>query len=312
MIYITQGHQNSIGPEIFFKALLQLPTAEWGKLRFVASSSVVESTLNQLKITYQWKDEVLVLPQASLTCLLIDKIQSSLPPSTLALEMALAVLKPKDDILLTLPTAKDQLIFKGEKTAGYTEYLRARYQTPDTAMLFMAPDDLTLLVTDHIPLEKVSRTLTTDLIFSKVANCLKGMNKYFKLPQEVIFAGINPHCGENGLLGTEDQVIVPAITRLSKSFPKCKFLGPYSADTLHFHKRDVSQLKVYMYHDQGLPLFKALHGTIGLNISLGLPFLRMSVDHGTAFDLYGKNVADASGALFLITSALKVQKTISE
>lgn len=310
MIFVTQGHGQSIGPEVFFKALFKLPAADWKNFTFVAQKSVIEQTLTQLMVAFHWDNGYLILSQGKLSCILIDHQSSSYPPSTVALDRALTMMGHQQDILLTLPTSKDQLIFKDQLMAGYTEYLRHRFNNQDVAMLFMAPDDLTLLVTDHLPLKRVPQVLTTELIVGKVKQCLDGLAHYFNLPQEVLFAGINPHCGENGILGDEDLVIAPAIEKLSALFPALKFLGPYSADTLHFHKRAVPQLKVYMYHDQGLPLFKALHGTVGLNISLGLPFLRMSVDHGTAFELFGKNQADASGALFLLQSALICQKRL--
>lgn len=304
MIFVTQGHQKSIGPEIFFKALLQLPKNKWRYFNFIASKSVIEETLSTLKIDFSWNNQVLHLDGGQLGIVFLDDINSFLPASTQAMEVALDHIKSPEDILLTMPTSKDQLILSGEKMLGHTEYLRKRLNCPDTAMLFSAPDDFTLLVTDHLPLSKISEALTEELIFARIENCLRGMQLYFDLPDEVLIAGINPHCGEGGLLGVEDQRLFPVIDKLKGTFPQCKFFGPYSADTLHFHKRPAAQLKVYMYHDQGLPLFKAKHGTLGLNISLGLPFLRMSVDHGTAFELYGKNCADAQGALYLLQAAL--------
>ncbi len=311
MIYITQGHQQSIGPEVFFKALIQLPPESWSYFKFVAHRQVIEQTLSNLSLSFSWQENQLVLEAGQLACLLFDDSLADLLQSTIALELALGELNHCNDILLTLPTSKDQLIHNGQLKAGYTEFLRARFNCPNVAMLFMAPSDLTLLVTDHIPLKNVSATITSNLIEAKVEQCLEGLKKYFSLPDEVLVAGINPHCGENGILGDEDGVIPPAIEKLTTNYSSIKFFGPYSADTLHFHRRSCSQLKVYMYHDQGLPLFKAIHGTVGLNISLGLPFLRMSVDHGTAFELYGRNIADESGALFLLKAALAAQKKIA-
>ena len=104
----------------------------------------------------------------------------------------------------------------------------------------------------------------------------------------------------------EEKYIKKDILDLEKLYGHI-FSGPFSGDTLHHHQRlDKKQLFVYMYHDQGLAQFKSQYGLIGLNITLGLPFLRLSVDHGTAFDLYGKNKANISGMLFLFKQAFEV------
>ncbi len=112
-------------------------------------------------------------------------------------------------------------------------------------------------------------------------------------------------------MGSEELNLKPAIDKL-KSTPNLNVIGYISGDTLHFHKKDnIKQLFVYMFHDQGLSKFKSENGVIGLNITFGLPFLRLSVDHGTAFDLYGKNKANISGMLYLINTALKVNHHVN-
>jgi 4-hydroxythreonine-4-phosphate dehydrogenase len=144
------------------------------------------------------------------------------------------------------------------------------------------------------------------LIINKLQITLDNFKKYFFPFNEVILAGINPHAGENGILGDEEKHIKSAITELEKSYGKI-FKGPVSGDTLHYlHDSTKNQLLVYMYHDQGLTQFKSQYGLIGLNITLGLPFLRLSVDHGTAFELYGKNKANISGMLYLFKQAFEV------
>ncbi|MBF0208641.1 MAG: 4-hydroxythreonine-4-phosphate dehydrogenase PdxA [Oligoflexia bacterium] len=216
-----------------------------------------------------------------------------------------------ENILLTLPTSKDQLVLDGKLQMGHTEFLRSYFRKPELPMVFIADDVAVLLITDHIPLRDVAKTITSDLIVEKVAVTLNGQVNRFSQLDEVFIAGINPHAGENGLLGNEDVVVSDAITRLKERFPDVDFLGPISADTLFFHKkRKKRQLFVYMFHDQGLPLFKSIYGFTGLNVTFGLPFLRMSVDHGTAFELFGQNMADSSGALYMLRSALRIDKAV--
>ena len=147
---------------------------------------------------------------------------------------------------------------------------------------------------------------------NKVRTTLDNFKKYFFPFEEVVFSGINPHAGENGILGDEEKHIKSAMTDLEKHYGKI-FTGPFSGDTLHHHYlSDKNQLFVYMYHDQGLAQFKSQYGLIGLNITLGLPFLRLSVDHGTAFELYGKNKANISGMLFLLKQAFEVNSHVNQ
>lgn len=213
---------------------------------------------------------------------------------------------------MTLPTSKDQLIYNGQSLAGYTEFFRSFYNNNNIAMTFKGTTQNVLLITDHVALKDVPKTITEELIVEKTNTTLNFYQKYFYAFDEVIFSGINPHVGENGILGSEDKIISVAIDELKKKHT-LTFKGPYSGDTLHMHHDETKkQLFVYMFHDQGLSQFKAMHGLIGLNISMGLPFLRLSVDHGTAFDLYGKNKANPTGLIFLFKQAFEVTKYVNK
>lgn len=297
MIYVTQGHEAGIGLEIFLKSFILLSREEKNEIRLVVSNSDLVNNLADLKLS----------PKLFKDLKIIENIESTKFSSTNSLMTALSIITPKD-ILVTLPTSKDQLIFKGVSCAGYTEFFRAYYQNPNISMTFKGLTQNVLLITDHIPLKEVANQITAELIQNKVQLTLDNFKKYFYQFNEVIFSGINPHAGENGLLGNEEIHIKTAMAKLEKGYGSL-FKGPLSGDTLH-HYFDSSkkQLFVYMFHDQGLAQFKSQHGLIGLNITLGLPFLRLSVDHGTAFDLYGKNKASVTGMLFLFQQAFEVIK----
>lgn len=298
MIYVTQGHEKSIALEIFLKSYLLLSSEERERITFVRDTQNFEE---QLKLLNYSKD---------LFCELKNlETKSKLHSQTLA-SVILATEKMKEgDILVTLPTSKDQLKYNGKTLLGYTEFLREYYQNPHLAMTFKADHETLFLVTDHIPLKDVTTTLTKEYIKKKLALVLNEHRKHYFSFEEVLVAGINPHAGEGGLLGDEDQNIVLALEDLKSEFSDIKFIGPLSGDTLHFHKKkNVKQLLVYMFHDQGLPVFKSHYGLKGINLTLGLPFLRMSVDHGTAFDLYGKNQASAEGCLYVLKHALSLKR----
>ncbi len=208
----------------------------------------------------------------------------------------------KNDLLITLPTSKDQL--NGFK--GHTDYFRSLYN-PYASMNFLAYDDNYLLISDHIPLSSVPK-ITSKEIVENLGSTLNSI--YFKNSkiEEIYFSGINPHCGESGILGNEDIEVTKAKDIASKMFPQIKFLGPFSGDTLHTYKNDKNQLFVYMFHDQGLAPFKIKNGTIGINATFGLPFLRFSPDHGTAFNIYGKNIANYMGMSYLLNQSLRVEE----
>lgn len=296
MIYVTQGHESGIGLEIFLKSFLLLNKDERKDIRLVVDRNDYQKNLKDLGL-----NQILF---SDLT--IIENTKFSSFSSTNSLLTVLALIQ-ENDLLITLPTSKDQLFLNNKNQAGYTEFFRTFYNNKNIAMTFKGIDQNILLITDHIPLKEVSSFITKDLIVNKINITLKNFKKYFSSFDEVIFAGINPHAGEGGVLGVEDKCIEEAITILEKSYGKI-FKGPYSGDVLHsYHDKNINQLLVYMYHDQGLAQFKSRYGLIGLNITLGLPFLRLSVDHGTAFLLYGKNKANISGMLYLLRQAFEVQ-----
>ena len=300
MIYVTQGHEKGIGLEVFLKSFLLLSSKEKSEVVLVADSEVLAQNLLDLNLSKKsFKDLHLVTLGADKT----------IPSSTRALLHTLNIIA-KDDILVTLPTSKDQLILNGKLMAGYTEFFRSYYNNVNISMTFRGISQNVLLITDHVALKDVTKKITKNLIIEKTNTTIEFYKKYFSTFNEIVFSGINPHVGENGILGKEDYIIKEAIELLKKEHV-LKFSGPYSGDTLHMHDdSSKNQLFVYMFHDQGLAQFKAIHGLIGLNISMGLPFLRLSVDHGTAFDLYGKNKANPTGMIFLFKQAFEVTKYV--
>lgn len=301
MIYVTQGHESGIGLEIFIKSFLLLSKEEKKLVRLVVSRADFDKNLIDLNLS----------PNLFKDLLIIDNVVTTKFSSTNSLLTALSLITEKD-ILVTLPTSKDQLVYNNKNLAGYTEFFRKYYQNKNIAMTFKGISKNILLITDHIPLKEVTKKITSQLIEEKINITLENFNKYFYPIEEVIFSGINPHAGENGILGSEEDNIKDAMVNLQKSYGLI-FKGPYSGDTLHhYFNSNKKQLFVYMFHDQGLATFKNEYGLIGLNITLGLPFLRLSVDHGTAFELYGKNEANSTGMLFLFKQAFEVNSVIDK
>ncbi|PPC85461.1 MAG: 4-hydroxythreonine-4-phosphate dehydrogenase PdxA [Hyphomicrobium sp.] len=200
--------------------------------------------------------------------------------------------------MVTNPIAKSVLYEAGFAHPGHTEYLgtRARIHWPTAdinPIMMLACDDLRVVpLTIHIPLSDVPKHITTALIEATARTLAKSLKKNFGISQpRIAVCGLNPHAGEAGTIGLEDRdIIAPAIASLVQS--GLHITGPHSADTLfHAAARRNYDAVLAMYHDQALIPIKTLAFDEGVNVTLGLPFIRTSPDHGTAFDIAGKGLA---------------------
>jgi len=310
MILITQGHEKSISIEVFLKSFLLLPHQEQNKILFFVFKDSLKSALDLLKLNYTFYDQSILIGQSLLKCSFLKRKDQ--PESTVALVDAIKSIKNKKDILLTLPTSKDQLYFGKKLTKGHTEFLRDYFKKKNLSMVFSAKSENILLISDHIPLSHVPNYIKSDIIVEKIANSISDFKRFFTPISEVYISGLNPHAGENGLLGKEEAEIYNAIEQLTDSYPHITFEGPIPGDGIHLKKikKEPHQLYVYMYHDQGLSPFKQKYGLVGLHMTFGLPFLRMSVDHGTGFDIYGKGKANPLGCYHLLKKSILIQNKI--
>ncbi len=307
MIFVTSGHEKGIGLEIFLKSFENISTKDQKDFILHVHENTLKTNLEILNKKYKISNNILFWGDHQLKIVPCSNLPTE---TTNSLNSCLNVISKKD-ILITLPSSKDQILFDKKTCSGHTDFFRKFFKKEDISMNFLSPHSRILLITDHIPLREVPLLINEERIYQKVSETLSGLANFFSAPQKVLLAGINPHAGESGLLGNEDLEVSKAITRLQIKFPNISFLGPLPGDTMHRHE-NAETLSVYMYHDQGLVRFKAQNGLIGINISLGLPFLRLSVDHGTAFDLYGKGIANKSGQSYLNSVALNLHRKIYE
>jgi 4-hydroxythreonine-4-phosphate dehydrogenase len=309
MINVTQGSENSISLEIYLKSILGLSTKKAENFKLFVSKESLHKNLDILKLNATFTADGITINNQFLKCHFIQKTDQSTGLQSI---ISATEKTGPDDILFTLPLSKDQLQLRsGVTPLGHTEYFREIYQDPFIPMFFKSGQSNLLLVTDHIPLKEVPNTIDKDLIFHKTTTTIQGLRNYFKPVKNVYFSGVNPHSGEAGLLGDEEKEVTSAINRLSEHFDRTiNFHGPMPGDTLHHIENCEETLKVYMYHDQGLSYFKSLTGYYGVNITFGLPFLRLSVDHGTAPDIAYKNKANIQGALYTMEMALQVHSQI--
>ncbi len=214
------------------------------------------------------------------------------------------------DAITTCPINKKAMNEAGYSFPGHTELLGHLVGAPSVAMMFLASKWRIVLVTTHLPLKDVSKWIRKDRILSTLRLTDEGMKKYFGIPHPKIgVLGLNPHSGEGGLLGEEEaREILPAIA-------EAKLLGidtegPFPADSFfNISGRYAFDAVVSMYHDQGLIPIKMLDFKEAVNFTLGLPFIRTSVDHGTAYDIAGKGLADPSNLVKAILTAANLAKS---
>ncbi len=218
------------------------------------------------------------------------------------------------DALVTAPISKQSWALAGfDRWPGHTEYLQSRTKAKRVAMMFNAPQINTVLATIHIPLMDIRNVLTIGRVFDAIDLGHDAMQRLGTPKPRIAVCGLNPHAGENGLFGDEEKrLIQPAIDVARKAGIDVR--GPFPADSLFTtHNLDKYDLFVAMYHDQGLIPVKMLAFDSAVNTTLGLPLIRTSPDHGTAFDLVGKNKADPGSMAAAIQLALrKVQRGASD
>ncbi len=227
--------------------------------------------------------------------------------ATDALEHAVTdVMARPGTALVTAPIDKARCHAQGFRFPGHTEYLAARAGVSDYAMFLVGSRMRVALVTIHVPLCDVSAAIDRESVIrvtKLVASCLRAQFRCVRPRIGVL--GLNPHAGEQGLLGSEEiERIAPAIDSLRVGDPSCEFSGPLPADSAFArHAEGRYDALVAMYHDQALGPFKLMHFHDGVNMTLGLPFCRTSPDHGTARDIVNKGVADPSSFFAAISLA---------
>lgn len=216
----------------------------------------------------------------------------------------------KIDVLVTAPISKEAIGKAGFQFPGHTEYL-AHLAGMDEALMMMVSGTLRVaLVTTHVPLKDVSTTLTRDKILQKIKALDASLRKDFGIlkPKIAVF-GVNPHAGENGKMGSEENDIVAPAINAARNEDILAY-GPFPADGF-FGSPTRSQFDgvLAMYHDQGLAAFKALAFEDGVNFTAGLPVVRTSPDHGTAFDIAGQDKANGQSMRSAIYLALDIYRT---
>jgi len=213
----------------------------------------------------------------------------------------------KASALVTGPVNKSSITRSGIAFFGHTEYMAEKTKTKRFAMMLLGGRLRVTLVTRHVALKDVSRILSIDLICRAIELTYEALTTYFGIASPTIgVAGVNPHAGDFGLFGTEEEdVVIPAIRRASRRI--AGLCGPRPPDAIFYEAhRNKYDAVVAMYHDQGLIPLKMLYFDEGVNLTLGLPFIRTSPDHGTAFDIAGRGIASSRSMCEAMKLALEL------
>ena len=324
VVGITQGDGNGIGYEVIIKALADPRILEsftpviYGSSKIFGFykklihnieqmdtnviSSAKDAHPRRINIVNCLPDNVFVEPgQAT---------PESAKAAITSLEWAVRDIRKGDiDVLVTAPINKKAMVGEGFGYTGHTEYLQNAFGVKDITMFMVSQTMKVGVVTGHIPLKDVPSSITKEKIISKLKLMDQSLKRDFGVDMpKIAVLSLNPHCGDGGLLGSEEQNIIrPAIDEAVEQ--GILAFGPYSPD-VYFGLREYNKFDatLAMYHDQGLEPFKALSFSDGVNFTAGLPIVRTSPDHGTAYDMAGRDAADPLSMRASIFAAIDIYR----
>ncbi|MBQ8060419.1 MAG: 4-hydroxythreonine-4-phosphate dehydrogenase PdxA [Bacteroidales bacterium] len=322
IVGITQGDGNGIGYEVIIKSLADARILEsftpviYGSSKIFGFYRKLIHNLDQMD-TYVIQSARDAKPRKIniVNCLPDNSFvepgkptPESAKSAIRSLECAVRDIKNGNiDVLVTAPINKRAMVEEGFGNTGHTEYLQKEFGVDDVAM-FMVSDQLKIgVVTGHIPLKDVPTSITVESIVGKLRLMSSSLKRDFGVIEpKIAVLGLNPHCGDGGLLGDEEQrIILPAVKAANEE--GILAFGPYSPDGFfglgHYAKFDAT---LAMYHDQGLAPFKALAFEDGVNFTAGLPIVRTSPDHGTAYEMAGRDEADPHSMMSSIFTAIDI------
>ncbi|MAL16566.1 MAG: 4-hydroxythreonine-4-phosphate dehydrogenase PdxA [Balneola sp.] len=320
-IAISVGDFNGIGPEIILKSLAQkdldksTPIVACPKQVLQEASELLSTPIN-FHLTTDSSD----IKDGAINILEIETDQLESTPGVLTAQSGLVAMKSiekcielcisnSSDAMVTAPISKEAINLAGYKIPGHTEFLAEQTNTESVLMMLVSGNLRVALVTAHTPIRKVAQTITGELIQTKLELLADSLIRDFGISKpKIAVLGLNPHAGDGGVIGTEEiETISPLLKEIKANRSDVVIHGPYPADGFfgqQLHNEHDAILA--MYHDQGLAPFKLLSFGKGVNFTAGLPIIRTSPDHGTAFDIAGKGVANPSSFNEAFTLAVEL------
>lgn len=321
IIAITIGDFNGVGPEVVLKSIASKEVQKQIQPVLIGSMEIFRYYAQQLKLDLELVETesakkirsgtipVITVQPVSVKQLQIGRTAPDAGVlAGISIERAIKMCLDKEaDAMVTAPVSKEALHFAGYNFPGQTEMLAMLTRSDRVTMMLLSPQMRVALATVHIPIRKVSENLFQDRIVEKLDTVNTSLKHDLGIARpSIAVLGLNPHAGENGAIGTEErEIILPAITKAQEK--GINAAGPFAADgffATHAYKKVDAVLA--MYHDQGLIPLKMSGFDSGINFSAGLKIIRTSPDHGTAFDIAGKNVADPGSMIAAISLAASI------
>ncbi len=327
LIGISVGDLNGIGTELIIKTFSDHRVLELCTPVIFASNKAINfyrKSIPDINFNYQSCKEFSRINQRQVNIFNCWEEESFISPGQLnetggrygilALQTAVAALKQKHlDGLVTAPIHKKNIQSAEFSFAGHTPYLKNIFAVPDVAMMLCAGNFRVALVTEHIPVNEIAGQISKEKISSKLQIVHQSLQRDFGIDKpRIAVLGLNPHAGDEGLIGNEEETIIRPVVKEAKN-NNMLVIGPYSADAF-FARRSFERFDAVlaMYHDQGLITFKTLAIGEGVNYTAGLPAVRTSPDHGVAFDIAGKNKADTSSFITAVFTCIDIINRRSE
>jgi 4-hydroxythreonine-4-phosphate dehydrogenase len=327
IIGITMGDPTGIGPEIIVKALSMREPFEtcrpivFGDREALSKAVKLLGLPTTIEVIEKIPEEgylpqkIFLLPISQLE---VNSLRFGKPDTKCGEAMAKYVeeavkwvKRGKLDAITTCPINKQAINEAGYPYSGHTELLAHLTQSSSVAMMFLGSRWKVVFVTTHLPLKDVSKWISAHRVLSIIRITDGGLREYFGMTHpKIAILGLNPHCGEDGLLGEEEKIaIIPAIAEARSQGVEVE--GPFPADSFFSLTRHTPfDAVISMYHDQGLIPIKMVDFEEAVNLTLGLPFIRTSVGHGTAYDIAGKGLANPNNlvkALFIASKLPKIK-----
>lgn len=308
-VLITMGDPSGIGPEVILKSLASRKIQRLANFFVIGDYFILRRLEKRLGIKpYLKVVDLKHVPQKKFKFGKIDKLYGR--ASVEYLKEALSILrKDRKTALVTAPISKEAINKAGFRYSGHTEFLAKSTGVSKFAMMLVGGPLRVTLITRHIPIKDISDNINQKKIIEAIELTHKFLARYLnKRYPRIAIASLNPHAGEGGILGDEEKrVILPSVIKAKKRYKNV--YGPVAPDAV-FHDAYNGRVDavVCMYHDQALIPLKMIARDKGVNITLGLPFIRTSPDHGTAFDIAGKGVANPSSMMEAIKMAVRLVK----
>ena len=313
---LTLGDPAGIGPEVIVKALSDPAVRNLARFTIVGTAGPLRAAALAAGLTPMWSSDVsapvrlveIGLPGPFEASANLFAGEASFAYCTEALRRAKLPARDLErvDGVVTGPINKEAWHLAGHRYPGHTELFAEAFGVTDFGMFFEAPKLRVILATVHVPLAQVPTILTKERILRSIRLGAKACQSLGISAPRIAVCGVNPHAGEHGVLGTEDDaVIAPAIHAAQQEGLDAR--GPFPGDTVFLAAMNGAfDLVVAMYHDQGLIPVKLLSRDHAVNVTVGLPIVRTSPDHGTAFDIAGQNKADPGSMIAAIRTAARL------